>query len=274
MNETKASQTIAAKRARFQDLHRQNGCFVIPNPWDIGSARYLQSLGFKALATTSAGFGWSRGQPDGGVSMEAICAHVAELAAAVDVPVSADFENGYGDDPETLAANVAHVCQTGIAGLSIEDTANRRVYGFEESVARVKTTRRAIDGAGADVVFTARADALFLGSTDFDDILKRLAAFADAGADCLYAPGLKSLDQVAAVVREVAPKPVNVLVTAPGFTVAQLTDLGVRRISVGGALARTAWGGFMTAAREIAEAGTFTSFGLAPTGAALNATLR
>jgi 2-methylisocitrate lyase-like PEP mutase family enzyme len=268
------SQTTAAKRARFQDLHRQDGCFVIPNPWDLGSARYLQSLGFKALATTSAGYGWSRGQPDGGLGRDAILANAAELAAGVDVPVSADFENGYADNHEALAENVARLCRTGVAGLSLEDTVNRKVYDFAESVARVKTARSAIDAAGGNVVFTARADALFLGSADFDDAVKRLVAFAEAGADCLYAPGLKTPEQVTAVVRAVAPKPVNVLVTAPGFTVAQLTELGVRRISVGGALARTAWGGFMAAAREIAEAGSFTSFGQAPTGAVLNATLR
>ncbi len=266
---------IAAKRAAFRELHRQ-GCFVLPNPWDIGSARYLEMLGFQALASTSSGAAWSVGQCDGAMSLDAVLAHLEVMAAATALPLNADFEHGFADTPDGVAANVARACKTGIAGVSIEDTtkhAAEPLFSLADATQRIRAARSAIDAAGGDVLLVGRADGLFAGQPDMNDILTRLRAYADAGADVLYAPGLTAEDQVSAVVRAVAPKPVNVLAT-PAFTVERLAALGVRRISVGGALARAAWGGFMRAAQEIAEKGSFAELTRAASGRELNAFMR
>jgi 2-methylisocitrate lyase-like PEP mutase family enzyme len=254
------SSDPAARRAAFRRLH-EGGCFVMPNPWDPGSARWLQHLGFPALASTSAGLAFSRGLPDNGVGREAVLRHVAELVAAADVPVNADFEAGFGADPAGVAESVRLCVQTGVAGLSIEDaTGNRAAPLFELPVAveRLRAARAAVDAAGGGLVLTGRAECHLTGHPDpLRESLRRLTAYADAGADCLYAPGLRTPEAVAEVVRAVAPRPVNVLVGAPGFTVRMLEDLGVRRISVGAALARVAWGAFLRAAEELAARGTF-----------------
>ncbi|HEX4498788.1 MAG TPA: isocitrate lyase/phosphoenolpyruvate mutase family protein [Thermoanaerobaculia bacterium] len=260
--------------AGFRRLHA-SGCFVLPNPWDVGSARYLQHLGFQALATTSAGFAFSRGLPDDvrALPRDMILAHIREIVAATPLPVNADFQAGYADEPEGVAANVALCVATGVAGLSIEDaTGNAASPLYEERLAidRVRAARAAIDIAGVPVVLTARCEAWLVGHPDAARVtLRRLTAFAAAGADCLYAPGVKDPEAIAAIVKAVAPKPVNVLVSAPGgdLTVSRLADLGVRRISVGSALARVAWGSFMKAAQGMAEAGSFDGLaGAAPFG--------
>jgi len=248
---------IAGKRSAFRKLH-ESGCFVIPNPWDVGSARYLAGVGFKALASTSAGIAFSRGLPDTGVGRDGILSHLAELVAATDLPVNADFENGFAHDPEGVAQSVRLCAQTGVAGLSIEDStgdAAAPLYELDYAVARIRAARAALD---PDVMLVGRAEGFLVGRPDLDDVIRRLRAYAGAGADCLYAPGLRQREQIAAVVEAVAPKPVNVLVSSPiGLSVADLAALGVRRVSVGGALARAAWGGFMRAATEIAQQGTF-----------------
>lgn len=267
--------TPAEKRARFRQLHTA-GCFVIPNPWDVGSARMLQALGFPAIASTSSGMAWSSGRIDNEVPLEDALAHLAALADAVDIPLNADFENGYADAPEDVAANVERALAAGVAGVSIEDMSHdpgKPLYDTELAVERVKAARAAIDAEGTGAVLVARAEGLLLGQP-LAPTLDRLAAFAEAGADCLYAPGLKTADEIATAVRAVSPRPLNVLMGAPGLTVAQLEDLGVRRISVGGALARAAWGGFLKAAREIAEEGRFDALGQAATGAELKALLK
>jgi 2-methylisocitrate lyase-like PEP mutase family enzyme len=255
--------TIADKRKTFRQLH-EAGCFVIPNPWNIGSARYLQGLGFKALATTSSGHAHSQGYPDGAQSRDDVLAHFRELAEATDVPLNADFENGFADDPDGVAENVTRCIATGVAGLSIEDSPHSGttpLYDFTSSVARVKAARAAIDRAGGDVVFTARAENFIRGVPDIDNAIRRLKAYAAAGADCLYAPGIKTREQIEAVVRAVAPKPVNFLNGgAFGFTVNDLAALGVRRISVGGSLARVAMHAFIHTATEIAKDGKFEGF--------------
>ena len=255
--------TTAAKRAAFRRLHEQ-GCFVIPNPWDIGSARYLQHLGFKALATTSSGAAWTRGRPDNGLGLEAVLAHIGEIASASDLPLNADFEDGYAVEPAGVAANVTRAIDTGISGLSIEDSTgedDKPLYDFALSVERIKAARAAIDKSGSGVLLTARAECFLVGHPDpLKESLRRLEAYAAAGADCLYAPGPKSREHIQAIVKAVAPKPVNLLVGAPGLSVAEIADLGVRRISVGGALARAAWTGFIRTAREIAEQGSFGGF--------------
>jgi 2-methylisocitrate lyase-like PEP mutase family enzyme len=247
----------------------------MPNPWDVGSARYLQHLGFKALATTSAGFAFSQGLADGNVTRESMLRHIAELALAVDVPLNADFEGGYAHDPAGVAESVRLCVATGVAGLSIEDFSGDRsqpLYDFDLAVARVRAARRAIDEVGPDVLLTARSEGLIRGRPDLDETLKRLQAYAQAGADCLYAPGLITREQISAVVAAVAPKPVNVLMGAASeLTVADLSQLGVRRISVGGALARVAWGALMRVAQEIARSGTFTGFAGAASTSELNA---
>ena len=247
----------------------ESGCFVLPNPWDAGSAIYLEQLGFKALATTSAGFAFSKGLADGPVfvSRNLMLDHFREIVAATSLPVNAYFQNGYADTPEDVAENVAHCVASGVAGLSIEDSTGieeQPLYDFDLAVERVKAARAAIDVSGFDVVLTARCEAWLVGDSDpLQTSLKRLVAFADAGADCLYAPGVTRPDEIAAIVKAVAPKPVNVLVSTNNCdtTVAQLADLGVRRVSVGGALARAAWGGFIRAAKEIQSEGSFTAFG-------------
>jgi 2-methylisocitrate lyase-like PEP mutase family enzyme len=263
MNETSRAQSSAV--ARFHELHA-SGCFVLPNPWDVGSAIYLEQLGFQALATTSAGAAFARGLPDTAVPLAAMLEHFREVAAATSLPVNADFQNGYADEPEGVAVNVARCIATGVAGLSIEDSTGDNavpLYEFDLAVARIKAACAAIDASGIPVVLTARCEAWLVGQPDpFDESLKRLVAFAEAGADCLYAPGVSKPDEIEAIVKAVAPKPVNVLVSKfnSDLTVSRLADLGVRRISVGSALACAAWGGFMRAARSIAETGSFAAF--------------
>jgi methylisocitrate lyase len=245
----------------FHRLH-EAGCFVMPNPWDVGSARLLAQLGFPALATTSAGLAWSLGRRDNGASLEATLEHLSTLARAVHLPLNADFTNGFAAEPAGVAENVRRAATTGIAGLSVEDSsgdAAEPLYDFELAVERIRAARKAIDDSGTGVLLTARSEGFLVGRPDLADTIRRLTAYAAAGADCLYAPRIENLADIAAVVAAVAPKPVNVLVGAPYTTVAELRALGVRRISVGGALARAAWGGFLRAAREIAEQGTFSA---------------
>ena len=255
--------SIAEKRGTFRKLH-EAGCFVIPNPWNVGSARYLQALGFKALATTSSGYAHAQGYADGAQSRDDVLAHFRELAEATDVPLNADFENGFADRPDDVADNVTRCIATGVAGLSIEDSPNdgtTPLYDFALSVARVKAARAAIDRAGGDVVFTARAEGFIRGMPDLDGVLRRLKAYAAAGADCLYAPGIRSREQIEAVVKAVAPLPVNFLNGgAFGFTVSDIAAMGVRRISVGGSLARVAMHAFIRTATEIAKDGKFDGF--------------
>lgn len=265
--------TVAEKRATFKRLH-ESGCFVIPNPWDVGSTLYLQSLGFKALATTSAGFAWSAGFGDGGITREAALKHFAELSAAAGVPMNADFEGGFADAPEGVAESVRLCVGTGVSGLSIEDYTGDRanpLYDFNLAVARIKAARGAIDKAGGDVLLTGRSEGFIRGKPDLDETIRRLQAYSAAGADCLYAPGLSTREQISAVVKSVAPKPVNILMGGPSeLTVKDIAELGGRRISVGGARARAAWGGFMRTAKLIAEAGSFKGFADAAPGAEIN----
>ncbi|HXW41812.1 MAG TPA: isocitrate lyase/phosphoenolpyruvate mutase family protein [Xanthobacteraceae bacterium] len=258
-----SNSSTAEKRRIFRKLH-ETGCFVIPNPWNVGSARYLQGLGFPALATTSSGYAHSQGYADGALTLDAVLAHFRELAAATEVPLNADFEDGLADDLDGLAANVTRCVATGVAGLSIEDSPNdgkAPLYDLDTAVARVKTARAAIDRAGGDVVLTGRAEGFIRGVPDLGDVVRRLKAYAAAGADCLYAPGIKSRAEIEAVVKAVAPKPVNFLNSgAFGFTVDDLAAMGVRRISIGGSLARVAMHAFIRSATEIAKAGKFDSF--------------
>jgi 2-methylisocitrate lyase-like PEP mutase family enzyme len=271
------SADIAARRRAFRDLHR-SGCFVIPNPWDIGSAQYLKSLGFKALASTSSGFAWSVGHADGGASREVVLDHLRTLVRATDLPVNADFENGYAADAQGVAESVRLAVETGIAGLSIEDStgdATQPIFELDAAVARLRAARGAIDQAGGDTLLVGRAENFLHGRPDLADTIARLKAYAAAGADCLYAPGIQTRADIAAVVAAVAPKPVNLLVgSASELTLADIADLGVRRVSVGGALARAAWGGFMRAARSIAEQGRFDGFADGASGKELNDLLR
>ena len=264
---------IADKRHAFQALHRA-GCFVIPNPWDVGSARYLQSLGFKALATTSSGFAWSRGRSDGGITRDMALAHLRIMVAATDVPVNADFERGFAHDAAGVAESVRLAVDTGVAGLSIEDStgdAARPLYAVGEAVERMRAARSAIDRAGGDTLLVGRAECFLVGRPDLAETIARLKAYADAGADCLYAPGIRERDQIAAVVAAVAPKPVNLLVWSAGeLTMQDIAALGVRRVSVGGALARSAWGGFMRAATLLVEQGRFDGLANAASGDQLN----
>ena len=256
----------------FRRLH-ESGCFVIPNPWDLGSARLLARLGFKALATTSSGFAWSLGRADTQVSLDRVLAHLRSIAACVEIPVNADFEGGYAIAPDAVGANVTAAANTGIAGLSIEDStgdASDPLFDFSLSVERIRAARRAIDAIATGVLLTARSEGFIAGRPDLAETIRRLTAYADAGADCLYAPGIRTPAEISAVVSAVAPKPVNVLVGSDFTTVAALADLGVRRISVGGALARAAWAGFLQAAKEIAEQGTFTGLARAVPFAEIN----
>lgn len=235
----------------------------MPNPWDVGSARALEQLGFKALATTSAGFAWTLGRADNQVALDEVLEHLRLIAGAVNLPVNADFEGGFAVEPDQVAANVTLAAQTGIAGLSIEDSSgdhSNPLFEFELAVERIKAARRAIDQTGTGVVLTGRSEGFVCGRPDIDETIRRLRAYADAGADCLYAPRIDKLEHVSAIVAAVAPKPVNLLINAPFTTVAEAANLGVRRISVGGTLARTAWDGFLKAAGEIADTGTFSRF--------------
>lgn len=265
--------SVGEKRKQFHQLHA-SGCFVMPNPWDVGSTLYLQGLGFKALATTSAGFAWTRGFADGGITRDMALAHIAELSAAADVPFNADFEGGFADAPEGVAESVRLCCETGVSGLSIEDyTGNEDtpLYDFDLSVARIKAARAAIDKAGGGVLLTGRSEGFIRGRPDMEATIARLQAYASAGADCLYAPGLSTREQIAQVVKAVAPKPVNILIGGPlPLSVQDITELGGRRISIGGALARSSWGGTSRMAREIAEKGTFSGFAEAMPGGDIN----
>jgi methylisocitrate lyase len=248
--------------AEFRRLH-SSGCFVMPNPWDVGSALILEQMGFRALATTSAGFAWTLGRADKGVGLDQMLEHLTTIVAAVSLPVSADFEGGYAVDPEQVGANVKRAVTTGIAGLSIEDSGDDTtdpLLPFELAVDRVRAARAAIDESGSDAVLTCRSEGFVVGRPDLDETIKRVRAYSEAGADCLYAPRIDSAEQVSAIVAAVAPKPVNLLIHTPFITVAEAAALGVRRISVGGTLARVAWLSFRRAAQEIAEAGTFTQF--------------
>jgi len=269
--------SVADKRRIFRRLH-ESGCFVIPNPWDVGSAVYLQSLGFKALATTSSGFAWSQGRADGGVARDIALAHFANLVSVTDVPVNADFENGFAKDAAGVADNVALAVRTGIAGLSIEDStgdAANPLFDLSTAIDRVRAAREAIDRSGAEVLLIGRAECFLVGRPDLGETMERLKAYAQAGADCLYAPGLQGREQIASVVAAVAPKPVNLLVgSAIGLTMREITALGVRRVSVGGALARSAWSAFMRAATLIADEGRFDAFAEAASGRDLDSFFR
>ncbi len=248
--------------AEFHRLHA-TGCFVMPNPWDAGSARVLEQMGFRALATTSAGLAWTLGRADSQVTLDQALAHLRLVAETVEVPVNADFEGGYAVDPAGVAANVKRAAETGIAGLSIEDSSGDEaepLFELELAVARIAAARQAIDESGTEVVLTGRSEGFVCGRPDIDETVRRLRAYADAGADCLYAPRIDKPEHVTAIVAAVSPKPVNLLINMPFITVAEAAALGVRRISVGGTLARTAWGGFLAAAQEIADQGTFSRF--------------
>ena len=264
--------STADKRRSFRTLH-ESGCFVIPNPWNVGSARYLQGLGFKALASTSSGHAHSEGYPDGAQSRDDVLAHYRVLVAATDIPLNADFENGFADDPDEVAENVTKCIATGVAGLSIEDSPQSPVplYDFDIALARVKAARAAIDKAGGDVGFTARTEGFIRGRPDLDETIRRLKAFADAGADCLYSPGIKTREQIEATVKAVGGKAINFLNSgAFGFTVSDLAGMGVRRISVGGSLARVAMHAFIKTSTEIMNDGKFDGFAGLITNAELN----
>jgi len=264
--------TTDLRVAAFRRLH-ESGCFVIPNPWDVGSALLLEQLGFSALATTSAGFAWSMGRCDNGVSLDEALAHFAAVAAAVKVPVNADFERAFATEPDEVAANVSRACETGIAGLSVEDSTRDPedpLFDFGLAVNRVRAARQAIDDSGTGVLLTGRSEGFIVGRPDIGATIRRLRAYADAGADCLFAPGVKNPSDIETIVRAVAPKPVNVVVGADFTTVERLAALGVRRISVGGSLARVAYSAFLGAAKELAEQGTFSAFDRAVPGKELN----
>ena len=269
--------SVADKRREFHRLHH-SGCFVIPNPWDVGSALYLQSLGFKALATTSAGFAWSQGYADGSVPRAVMLEHLRQIVDATDVPVNADFGSGFAHTAEQLEESVRLAVETGVAGFSIEDsTADpaQPLYDLATAVLRMRAARRAIDRSGGDTLLVGRAECFLVGQPDLEQTIARLKAYAQAGADCLYAPGVKARDHIEAVVRAVDPKPFNLLLGYPSeLTVADAAALGVRRISVGGALARSAWGGFMRAAQLIAGQGSFSGFADAASGSELDGFFR
>jgi 2-methylisocitrate lyase-like PEP mutase family enzyme len=252
--------------AAFHGLHL-SGCFVMPNPWDVGSARALEQMGFAALATTSAGHAWTLGRADNDVPLDQALAHLRMVASAVGVPVNADFEGGFADDPDQVAANVRLAAVTGIAGLSIEDSTGdpaQPLYDLDRAVERVRAARTAIDESGTGIVLTARSEGFVVGRPDLEETVRRLQAYAAAGADCLYAPRIDTLDQASTIIAGVSPTPVNLLINSPFTTVAEAAAIGVRRISVGGTLARVAWAGFLSAAQEIAEDGTFSRFEALP----------
>jgi 2-methylisocitrate lyase-like PEP mutase family enzyme len=264
--------TTGDKRATFRKMH-ESGCFILPNPSDVGTAKALQHLGFKAIASTSAGFAWTLGKADNHVTLDDVCDHLTAVCAAVDVPVNADFEGGFAVEPDDVGRNVTRGVKTGVAGLSIEDsTGNKDRPLFEKNVAvaRIKAARKAIDSDNSGVLLTGRCEAFLWGQPDLTLVTERLQAYAEAGADCLYAPGIKTREEIATVVKAVHPKPVNLLIGASGLSLKQAEDLGVRRISVGGSLTRVAWAGFMKAAKEMAEKGTFTELSAGFPGGDLN----
>ncbi len=267
----------SAKRRAFKQLHEM-GTFVIPNPWDIGTARYLQGLGFKALATTSSGAAWSQGMPDGSATLEQTLEHLRMMVAATELPLNADFENGFAVDPQGVEENVRLAIETGIAGISIEDSTgdlSNPVYDIDTAVSRIRAARKAIDATGGETLLVGRAENLWLGRNDLHDTIERLRAYSEAGADCLYAPGVRAPDQIAALVASVAPKPLNLLVGNPSSTTVRgYAGMGVRRISVGGALARTAWGAFIRCAKRIAEEGQFDLYEFAANQSELNTFFR
>jgi 2-methylisocitrate lyase-like PEP mutase family enzyme len=266
---------------QFRDLHA-SGCFLLPNPFDIGTAVYLYQLGFKALATSSAGFAFTRGLPDdvASIPVDLMLEHIRDIVNATPLPVNADFQNGYADHAEDVAENVKRCVATGVAGLSIEDNSGRQeqpLYEEVQAVERIKAARKAIDQSGRNVILTARCEAWLVAHPNaFEVAVKRLVAFADAGADCLYAPGVTDATEISAIVKSVAPKPVNVLVSRPdpNLSLARLTDLGVRRISVGSALSRVAWAAFIHSAQQIIDTGQFDSFADLASFAELNAIFR
>lgn len=268
------THSTTEKRKIFHALHAE-GCFVMPNPWDPGSAHALAQLGFKALASTSAGLCWSQAKPDGGLDLEQTLAHLRQLVACSELPINADFESGFALTLDELHANVQRAVATGVAGLSIEDSTGNPddpLRPLDEAVERLQAARAAIDDSGSGILLTGRAENFFVGRPDLDDCLQRLQAYAAAGADCLYAPGIRTSEQIRAVLDAVAPKPVNVLIGWDSeLSVADLARLGVRRISIGGALARTAWHGFLQAARQIAEQGSFAGLAAGTPAAELNA---
>ena len=270
-------QDIANRRRTFRQLHAA-GCFIIPNPWDPGSAKYLEKLGFKALATTSSGAAWRHAKADNQMTVDEVLVHLREIVDATSLPVNADFEAGFAADASGVARNVRRAVETGVAGISIEDStgdAQAPLRDIAVSVERMRAARAAIDESGGDTMLIGRAENFIVGRPDLADAIQRLKAYADAGADCLYAPGIKTPDQIAAVVAAVAPKPVNLLLGFPSeLTLADCEALGVRRISVGGALARTAWGGFMRAAQMMATDGKFDGFAGAASGMELNKLFR
>ncbi|QIJ00219.1 isocitrate lyase/phosphoenolpyruvate mutase family protein [Stutzerimonas balearica] len=269
--------TVSDKRAAFREMHHA-GCFLLPNPWDAGSARLLERLGYRALATTSAGYAWSQGQADGQLSRDDTLAHMRYMAAMSDLPINADFESGFGATPEAVFDSVSLALETGVAGLSIEDSTGdpaQPVRDKAQAVERLQAARAAIDAGGRDTMLVGRAENYFVGRPDLDDTVERLLVYSQAGADCLYAPGLRTREEIQTVVQAIAPKPVNVLIGWNSeLTVEALAELGVRRISVGGALARAAWGGFIDAARRMIEQGRFDGFGGTPSGAELNELMR
>jgi 2-methylisocitrate lyase-like PEP mutase family enzyme len=274
--ETQMPVTSADKRAAFRKLH-ESGCFIIPNPYDVGSARALQQLGFKALASTSAGFAWTIAKADNRVTVDDVCNHLTAICAAVDIPVNADFEDGFAHEPDKVGTNVARAVKTGVAGLSIEDftgDAAKPLFDRALAVDRIKAAREAIDADKSGVLLTGRCEAFLRGQNDLNLVIDRLTAYAEAGADCLYAPGISTKEEISAVVKAVHPKPVNLLIGASGLSLGEVTELGVRRISVGGSLARTAWTGFMKAAKEMAEKGTFSELANGYPGGELNKMFR
>jgi 2-methylisocitrate lyase-like PEP mutase family enzyme len=268
------STSIPERRATFRRLH-EKGCFIIPNPWDTGSTRYLQSLGFKALATTSSGAAFASGRPDGGMSLDEVLTHIRTIVEATDLPVNADFEDGHAVNEEALAENIRLCVETGVAGLSIEDSTGdkaRPLYEFTEAVSRMRTARAVIDQAGAEVMLIGRAECFLTGHAEpLNESIRRLVSYAEAGADCLYAPGLRTREEIEAVVQAVAPKPVNVLIGRPiGFNLEELAGMGVRRVSIGGGLSLAAWGGLIRAAKALTE-GSFTGLTDNASGGDLNA---
>lgn len=271
------SHDVATRRRAFRALH-VSGCFVIPNPWDPGSARYLEHLGFQALASTSSGAAWRHAKADGEMNVEEVLVHLREMVAATRLPVNADFEDGHAEDAAGVARNVRLALDTGVAGVSIEDSTGDPQTPLRDiavAVERMRAARRAIDEAGGEALLVGRAENFIVGRPDLEDAIRRLQAYADAGADCLYAPGIRTRAEIEAVVRAVAPKPVNLLVGgASEFTLRDIEAMGVRRVSVGGAMARTAWAGFMAAARQIAAEGRFDPFVHAVSGAELNGLFR